>query len=475
MQHLMPQSEWFGRLAVKVRLLGGVSLVFCIAGCGGSSSSKTTAPPQPQPQTYLAPAVAYTVEGRPADPSIATYTVDDIADHFSQNIDTSQGPQVLNYGDFKALPNDLLSLGTTTTYSQLDSSYVATTYPQPLPGWAIELPNQAGGLVQVQGLPVAPMVAATSCPSITTPQTWQFVTIPAALFPSDLGQEVTFTWNPMTETAYGSVDISTSGSTVTLDHIQQFTLPSEGGSGLPAIPVGSPIMASCGPTFYGNTISIPDPLLITDPGQGGGQLVQPAAVMGIGPTGLLVENNGSDSFHNVFTNLYQNALGAGTGAIGLPKPSSAVDTGTLVGAQYRGFIYGAGLYAGPGAAGTGWSSHVASFGFSSVPSSCASVAAATSTLIYGGDFPNDDPSTSPVSNCDFAIDLGPQDTANSGLYRQATVWVGGAKGASYPTNTTGQSYSFHAVAIAGQLNGKYAIFVIGVDSTQPWEIDLLPN
>jgi hypothetical protein len=31
------------------------------------------------------------------------------------------------------------------------------------------------------------------------------------------------------------------------------------------------------------------------------------------------------------------------------------------------------------------------------------------------------------------------------------------------------------VAIAGQLNGKYAIFVLGVDSTQPWAIYLMQS
>jgi hypothetical protein len=48
-------------------------------------------------------------------------------------------------------------------------------------------------------------------------------------------------------------------------------------------------------------------------------------------------------------------------------------------------------------------------------------------------------------------------------------------GASYAANTTGKTYSFPAVAIAGQLNGKNAIFVLGVDSTQPWAIYLLQS
>jgi hypothetical protein len=48
-------------------------------------------------------------------------------------------------------------------------------------------------------------------------------------------------------------------------------------------------------------------------------------------------------------------------------------------------------------------------------------------------------------------------------------------GASYRGNATGNYYHFPAVAIAGQLNGKYVIFVLGVDSTQPWAVYLLQS
>ena len=115
--------------------------------------------------------------------------------------------------------------------------------------------------------------------------------------------------------------------------------------------------------------------------------------------------------------------------------------------------------------------------FSTVPPSCPSLTPPTPTLIYGGVFMNDDPSTSPggFGNCDLAIDLGTQDPANNGLYPHVTVWMG----ANYVANTTKNEYSFPAVAIAGQLNGKYAIFVLGVDfklaadSRQPCSIYLL--
>ena len=108
-------------------------------------------------------------------------------------------------------------------------------------------------------------------------------------------------------------------------------------------------------------------------------------------------------------------------------------------------------------------------------------------MLYGGDFESNKPtaSTTGYGNCDFAIDLGAQDTATNGLYPAATVYVGSGFGTNTTantfggTNTTGKTYSFPAVAIAGQLNGKYAIFLIGMDATgspnQAWGIYLLQS
>jgi hypothetical protein len=52
----------------------------------------------------------------------------------------------------------------------------------------------------------------------------------------------------------------------------------------------------------------------------------------------------------------------------------------------------------------------------------------------------------------------------------ATVWVG----AGYAGAITATPL-FHAIAIAGQIAGKYAMFLIGVDSTQPRAIYLLQS
>ena len=349
--------------------------------------------------------------------------------------------------------------------------------------YAVELADKSGGFVQIRANgdeqdvnePAAPMVAASSCPSSSTAQTYLFVTIPDAIPPTG-GSGSSGTWDPTQETAYGSVDISASGSTVNLANIRQFTLPSAGGSGAPAQPAAASLSGICGATYYGNTIEVPGQVTITNPGTTGATYTTQATI-GIGASGLLVEDNDSGTVTAAAGSTeapltYENALGAGTGAVGLPKSSAAVDTGAVVGAQYLGFIYSPGVYSSDPLA-TNWSSHLASFGFSTVPSGCSSIAPKTSTLIYGGSFTNDDPTTSSdgFGNCNFAVDLGAQDATTNGLYPQATVWVA----ATYPANATGATYSFPAVAIAGQLNGKYAIFLIGVDSAEPWAIYLLQS
>ena len=472
MQHSEPGNNLFSRLASKAGLLGGVLMAFLIAGCGGSTTKQTSTTTS-SPQTYFAPYVAGTTyyNGSSASLSVPlTYTVDDTAGTFSQTaygLSGVTGSQVLNAGILSVGQSGLRNLSMETYYvsnNNVNVAYIAETYTPFEPAFAVELADQTGGLVQLHGQPVAPLVAATECPNFTTAQTYQFLTIPAPqLMSSTYG--VGIAWDPTTETAYGSVDISSSGSAVTFKNINQFTLPSEGGTQVSTAP--SSATGACGSTSYGNITVAPGELVITDPGNG--QTVPAQAKIGIGAnSGLLVED---DAATGVAATSYNNTLGAGSGAVGLPKPSSDI-TSTVIGAQYLGFIYAAGaqpLHSGSAL----WSSHLSSFSYSSASSGCTSFAAQTGALsngIYGGDYTNDDPTTYPSSNCDFAIDLGATQTSN-GLYTNATVWIG----ANYAGNIAKTTYHFSAVAIAGQIDKKNAIFVLGVDPTQPWAIYLLQS
>ena len=142
-----------------------------------------------------------------------------------------------------------------------------------------------------------------------------------------------------------------------------------------------------------------------------------------------------------------NALGAGVGAIGLVQPSAPLDTGNLVGSQYLGFYYEPTTVAKPGV------TQLASFGCAGP--NCPSPPPAG---IIGGVFATDDP-TKPAGQ-NITITLGTQDPNNNGLYRSATVTFSGVV--------------FPAVAIAGKLESKYALFVItqGTLNNSPLAIHL---
>jgi hypothetical protein len=446
-------------------LMGAVLLTMMISGCGSgvAPTQQTTTTTPKSPQVYLAPTVGGTTDG--GSPASALnypliYTIDDAGDTYSQTSyrlapPQQEGAQILNAGQFNTTSQGFLSLDLTAHYlfNSTTNDYYAVTYPlTPAPqpgGYALELAGQAGALVQLEGQPAAPLVPTTNCPSIAKAVPYNFITIPTDL---QTAASAAQGWNPGTQTAYGSVDISTTGSTVNFNNIQQFTFPPNGGSGTALAQPATPPTGACGQTAYGNTISIPGQIVVTNPGNNGSY--PPQAIAGIGPTGLLVEDNGSGPPSAVGT--YQNALGAGTGAVGLPAPSSALDPSTITGAQFLGFVYGSGVYT-TSSPSTGWSSNLVSFGSSGAsPSSCPQVPGPLTTPIYGGDF------SGASSNCDLVVDLGLPSSSQNGLYPNANVWMG----ADYAANATASTYKFSAVAIAGQLQGKAVIFLLGVDPTQ---------
>jgi hypothetical protein len=471
-------------------------LLGLMAGC----SSTTSAPTAPVitysgPQTYFAGAVAggYTGSTLSDSSNLATYTFDDTRNTFAQFTyafsGTQEGPQMNYSGDVSALPRGFLNLGVIYSNGKYGLSYSgggSTTYDpprgsgqncSPYCNWAVELPNEAGGLVNLQGMPFVPLVAAQACPSYSTASTFQFVTIPSYVGGPTGGGTIA-PWNPQLDTAYGTVQIATTGDTVKFESIHQFT--SNGTQltsyqDLPNSPAAvTATTGACSPTFFGNTISVPNPLIITNPGVG--QTVTPGAIVGIGPSGLLLESNnsyGAEAANSQSSAPYQPFLGAGTGAMGLPQPSASIDTSALMSAQYAGVIYGGGT------TGTDWTSLIASFGFSSMPSSCPS--GIFTTPIYGGDFADNNPGSSAAQanggfgNCDTVLDLGAQDTSSNGLFPQATVTLYSGFGG----NTTPLPHSFPATAIVGQLQGKYAIFLIGVDTSatpnQAWGIYLFQS
>jgi hypothetical protein len=447
---------------------------------------------------------------------LATYTIDDSANTFSESSYSAAASQLNYSGTVTSYARGLRGLNVSYLYGSYCSGDCGidenvSTVPS---SYEIALAGQAGGLVYldysfpykvqsgseetIQATGFSPIVAAQSCPAFATPESFLFVTTPATLAVSSPTFASAVQWYPLYDTAYGTVKIGGSDTAINFSGIQQFAIDGtqlqsyQSLSGNPA--AVSSITGACSSTFYGNTVSVPGTLTINNPGLK--ETITPAAILGIGPSGLLVESNGNGTAYNTNSSPlygYQPFLGAGTGAIGLPQPASAVDASSLLGAQYLGIIFSAGAPNPSGDGIVGLSSSIASFGFSSQPSSCANAFGGVqpgSSSIYGQDFHYDPSNPSDPNNpggavvqanggfgtnCDFNITLGAQDASTNGLFPKATVFVG----STYSGNTTGNAYSFPATAIAGQLNGKFAIFLIGVDTTgspnQAWGIYLLQS
>jgi len=442
------------------------ALIVALAGCGSSSKTTTIAPPPPDPsQLYFSPTMG--------DVYASTYAIDNTANTFVRTVygfdgSPANGGTVTDSGVVSTLPNGIVSLG--IEYNE-NVSGVKTTYNPPLTGsWAVELPGQAALIGMTDYSSFTPAVPTGACPSLTIATTFQFVTIPNRFSPNEASVAAN-NWSPSLETAFGSVEVKTTGAAVNFSNVSQKTLPTNGApAGAPANPGPASVSAVCAPTFYGSTIGVPGSVIVINPGSN--QSVPPTATVGIGPSGFLVEDAG---FSQVQGQPYENVLGAGYGAIGLPKPSAALDTPTVAAAQYQGFLYGSGGPVNTTQSGPGFS-RIASFGYTDLTASCPSLPTpSTGTVLYGGEFAGNDPSSHASGNCDLAIDLGTQDSGSSGLYPAATVYVT----AGFPNNGIDKPYTFPAVAVAGQIDGKYAIFLIGADTTglpmQAWGIYLLQS
>jgi hypothetical protein len=432
-------------------------MALCLIGCSSQVSVNQAAAAQ-SPQTYVGLAAA----GSSA--ALDTFVIDRTADTLVQDgYEAGDGYEqyVSASGTFAVLPSGILNIGVTFGNGTVSAfSTGGTFYNPPQTGnWALEWPGQ-GGFAGLLGQTVVPFTPNQTCPSLTTPETFQFVSFPIA--------------GDGAGTAYGSVSIGTSGGTVNFTNVSQSNVS----GGASSNPSTATVTGTCGPAVYGHTISVPDTVTLTDPGSG---QETPSATIAIGPSGFLVEDNGFQAK----TATYQNLLGAGVGAVGLPQPSSPLTVSALVGAKYTGFIYGTGSASIGNFTRVASTSLIASFGYPA-QTACPTLPSA-GTIIYGGEFANNDPSSNAYGRCDFAVDLGVQDAKNNGLFPNAKVWVG----SSFPGNNllgtnTGGTYFFSAVAIAGQLQGKYAIFLIGLDTTglktisqgqqsQDWGIYLLQS
>jgi hypothetical protein len=447
------------------RLLLSLLIGATLTGCGGmTSSSSNSSEPENPARLYLAGGVG----------NLETYMIDNSTNDFVITSYNASGETIQASGSISQLSNGIVDLHITYLPGQTISG------PPLTGGWAVEIPGEAAlSAMETTGsagtnTSFAPLVPTQSCPSLDSTEKFQFVTIPKVL-----NAKSTLTpggWNPQLETAFGSVSIATSGSTVQFSNISQYTLPAANGgkAGSPINPSSASVAAVCSSTFYGQTISVPGSVTVVNPGTGT-QSVPPSATIGIGPSGFLLEDSGSPSGPSGPTiPPYENVLGAGYGAIGMLQPSNPIAASTLASAHYQGILYGSASGASSVTGSPGFRL-IGSFGYSNLRASCPALPAPQkSTILYGGEFADNDPSSHSSGNCDLAIDLGSAGSSN-GLFPGATVYVT----AAFPGNGIAKAYSFPAVAIAGQISGKYAIFLIATDMTgapqQAWGIYLLQS
>lgn len=170
------------------------------------------------------------------------------------------------------------------------------------------------------------------------------------------------------------------------------------------------------------------------------------SVMSIGPTGLFVVDQSDSTM----------AQPTGASVAGVIQPGSALSTNDIESKQYLGFAY----------------QGATTIGLNGVPPTPTITSPVSfGTTLTGGDFPNDDVTQTP--NSDISLTLGKQDPTYNGLYLNVSVTVSDpaqncANFTGYPTGVapisgiSAQGYNictFPGIAVAGNPEGKYAIFV----------------
>jgi hypothetical protein len=301
-------------------------------------------------------------------------------------------------------------------------------------GYAVEIPGRAALLRPGDNttFPVA-AVETDGCPDLSTGSTFQFIT-----FALPLGS---FRADATSYGAYGSVKITTQGLTWNFSDLTMFGFD---GTNLSPAPIPS---GTCGFTQEGYVANVP-------PSSQTGNFPITAAV---GPSGFFILDEGQLPRQILATAFKPVPPVTPTwpfGLVGVPQPAAPLDTGSIVAGKYAGFEFSP---LGNTLAGTGTvflpATQPVFFG----------TAAGSGTVLTGGGFPGDDATKVPDSN--ITIDLGQQDPMKNGLYKSVVVTIpdqiaacvsrpyGGTDSKGNPTCI------FHGAAIAGNPEGKFAVFV----------------
>lgn len=414
------QEREEGMKAMKSRPLPIAVLALCmmLAGCGGGKGSDVS---QPQP-----PAGS---QGSSSHNYVGTQSVDEsgrlqfgrlFGGTWTVTLDPTD-----KYFSYENVANEAGFSNKVTTGSTSGSSGFLTLDGTSglnvgAAGYALEVPGEAAMVRPGDGSnPPVVSVVTTGCPSLSAATTYQFISF---------GTSSVHDAN--THVAYGSVQASNTGTTWSFSDLNMYTFAGTALSPT-AIPTGN-----CGYTQLGYVINVP-------PSADTGSLTLTAAVS---PSGYFILDQGQGEPSNAGVTSFP-ATGP-VGLVGVEKPSSAIDTSSLVTGKYLGFeLDPIDLSLGRKA------SLAVSFGQT----------AGSGTAIYGGTYPNDDVTQTPLSNIE--IDFGQQDGQNNGLFKGVTVTVPDTYAACVSTSFGGTDASgnptciFKGVAVVGKPNGKFAVFI----------------
>jgi hypothetical protein len=439
---------------VKLKLGVVVLATAAIAGCGSSKPPATVFPDPSLPTglpTPPVPAAANTYTGGQS-PGAWTVSIDDSKNTFSY--------QPVTY-PAAAISGSLQSSG---GFLQLSNG-----------GLAYEVPGRT--IVLRPGSSTTPPVFAvpqTQCYPIVGKVRFQYM----GMFPGAEQNDVSLA--TLTDPLYyGSVVASTdsTGKHWGFENLQ-------GGSGISTLltnqgaPPASFVLgstsfnATCTSANSQNAIGFPSTSLLSTywsnfTGNSPGAVTRtiPAKAVSntwVGPSGFFVTDQSDPT----------NASGSGTTVAGVVEPSSALTTSTIASEQYLGFLYQAAFttqYANP--AGGFFNTPLAAL---TAPIGFGQVVAGSGSTLTGGIFPNDAVTGTP--NSDTILTLGSQDPVYNGLYPSATITVldpaqncvnfnsgqitPAAAGAKPGINANGYiTCTFPAVAVVGNPEGKYVIFV----------------
>lgn len=441
--------------------------VSVLGGCGQTAKT-VVSPTAGEVDSYFGG--PFEVSGSNFSKSVTTF------DHAASQIGVSgfveNTPTQMISGEFAAASTGFLSI----TENFAPNAGVFSPQNPPLSGaWAVEIPGAGAlanllnvtsgvGIVSVRAAPAA-MAENTVCPNFPNSAAFLYVTVPNP--------------NKLTvDTAdYGGVTLSSQGAAITF-RTQPYLI------GAPA-PTGFNVTGGCSITNLGALTAYP----LNSFGS-----ATNLELISIGSSGLLVSSYSSFSSFGGGSSL--GAFGGGEGVIGVAQPDGPVNVSAVVGAKYNGFLYDplnsvtenyditmlASAYGDNSATSQACTSLQTSLAANNGQGPGTVPVLPSANSIYGGEFltatsagnVNDPTGANGSENCDVVIDLGEQSSISSGVFPNATVFIG----SDFPPFSTSNPWicpstgsvcavSFPAAAVVGQVQGQYAILVVGSATSNP--------